>query len=193
MIRRLCVIGALALALLATSVPTAQAATVSPSEWAPAFCSAFSDWQTTINDKSSEMSTALDAAASAGQSPKAILSNARDEIASFLGEMVDATDDATAAIKDAGVPSSPNGAKISAVFVKGFGAISDEFAEAQDLAEKLPVNSVQKFKVKGKELGVSMSEYGDSLSKDFSSIGKLDKRKKLEVAVKATPECAAIS
>jgi hypothetical protein len=193
MIRRLCCTGALALALLVTSVPAANAATVSPSTWAPKFCTALTDWQTTIQEKSDELSSALDTAGTAGQSPAAILATARRQIASFLGDMVDATDDATSAIDDAGAPSSPNGAKIATVFVNGFKAISKKFADAQDDANALPTTSVQKFQVKGKQLRASLSDYGDTLSASFGSIGKLDKGKKLTAAVKAAPECASIT
>jgi hypothetical protein len=192
-VRRLSVVALVVVGLVAGATTGATAATVPPSTWAPKFCTAFTNWQTTISAKSDELSSAIDQAATAGQSPKAILSNARDQIASFLGDMVDATDDATSAIKAAGAPSSANGAKISAVFVSGFKAISKSFADSQDQAQQLPTNSVQKFKVKGKELGVSMSEYGETLSKNFSSIGKLDKGKKLTAAVKAAPECASIT
>jgi hypothetical protein len=193
-IRRVSLTALVVVGLLAGAMCTsASAATVPPSEWAPAFCTAFTNWQTTISQKSDDMSTALDGAATAGQSPQQILGTARDQIASFLGDMVDATDEAASAIKDAGSPSTPNGAKIAAVFVTGFKAISKKFAQVQDEAQKLPTTSVQKFKVKGKQLGVSLSAYGDSLSKDFSVIGKLDKGKKLEAAVKAAPECASIA
>jgi hypothetical protein len=192
-IRRFSVVALVVVGLVAGATTGASAGTVSPSTWAPKFCTAFTDWQKTITTKSDELSSALDEAATAGQSPKSILSNARDQIASFLGDMVDATNDATSAIKAAGAPSSPNGAKIAAVFVTGFKAISKSFAKSRDQAQQLPTSSVQKFKVKGKELSVSMSAYGDTLSKNFSSIGKLDEEKKLEAAVKAAPECASIA
>jgi hypothetical protein len=185
MIRRLCCTGALTLALLATSVPTAHAATVSPSEWAPAFCTALTNWQTTIQAKGDAMSTELESVTD--------LSVARDQVAGFLGDMVDATDEATSAIKDAGVPSSPNGAKIAALFVKGYKAISKEFAKAQARAEKLPTSTPQKFKVEGKKLGQALSDSSDRLGEGFSSVDKLDKGKKLEAAVKAAPECASIA
>jgi hypothetical protein len=193
-IRRVSLTALVVVTLVAGAMSSsASAAKVSPSDWAPSFCTAVTDWQTTVAGKSDELSSAVDEAVTAGQSPKAILTAARDQIASFLGDMVDATNDARSAIKDAGAPSSPNGAKISAVFVKGFKAIAQKFGDAQDEAKQLPTGSVQKFKVKSKELSVSLTEYGDTLSKDFGSIDKLDKGKQLEAAVKAAPECAALA
>jgi hypothetical protein len=185
MIRRLCCIGALTLGMLATSIPAAHAATVSPSEWAPKFCTAVIDYQTTISKESDSMSTALDQVTD--------LATARDQIASFLGNMVDAANTAKSDIKAAGVPATPNGAKIEALFIAGLGASAKVFAKGQAAAEKLPTTSAEAFKVKGKQLGADLTSAGDRLSKSFSGIGKLDKGKKLTAAVKAAPECAAIA
>jgi hypothetical protein len=193
MIRRLCCAGALVVALLATSIPAAYAATVSPSKWAPKFCTALEDWQATIQEKGDALTAELENVDATGQTEKSILTSARDQIAAFLGDMVDATDDATDAIKSAGKPSSPNGAKISAVFVAGFKAISKEFAKAQRKAENLPTDSATAFKTKGKELGQALSDSGDTLGEGFSSIDKLDKGKKLEAAVKSAPECSFLT
>ena len=38
-----------------TSIPAADAATVSPSTWAPKFCSAMEKYQTTITDAQDQM------------------------------------------------------------------------------------------------------------------------------------------
>jgi hypothetical protein len=185
MIRRVTCISALVVALLAMSVPAASAASVSPDTWAPKFCSAMSDWQQTITDKGDAMSTELTGLTD--------LKEARSKIATFLDDMVTATDHATSAIKKAGSPSSPNGDKISAVFVKGFQQISKLFAKAEKQAEKLPTSSAAAFKAKGKALGQAISGSSDELSKNFASVGKLDKGKKLSTAVQNAPECAFLN
>jgi hypothetical protein len=185
MIRRLTCISALVVALVAMSIPAAGAATVSPDTWAPKFCTAMSDWQQTINDKGTAMKSELTGLTD--------LKEARAKIAAFLDDMVTATDDATSAIKEAGAPSSPNGAKISAVFVKGFQQISKLFAKAEAKAEKLPTSSAKAFKAKGKNLGDAISKSGDELGKNFSSVGKLDKSKKLSAAVQDAPECSFLN
>jgi hypothetical protein len=185
MIRRLTGIGALVVAVVAMSVPAAHAATVSADEWAPKFCTAMSDWQSTITDKGDAMQTELQSVTD--------LQTGREQIAAFLGDMVDATDTAVGAIKDAGAPSTPIVAKISAVFQSGFKAISKVFAKAEAQAEKLPTDSAKAFKAKGKQLGKALSTSSNELGKGFSSIGKLDKGKKLETAVKAAPECAFLN
>ena len=96
--------------------------------------------------------------------------------------MVDATDDATSTIKDAGAPSTPNGAKIAAVFVSGFKAISKEFAKAQAKAEKLPTDSVDRVQDQGQaDSGPGAQRLGRTRSARASTaVDKLDKGKKLE-------------
>ena len=79
MIRRLCLTGALALALLATSIPAAHAATVSPSTWAPKFCTAFE--QLADDDhRQRRVNDALDAATAGPHRPHR---GTRDEIVSL--------------------------------------------------------------------------------------------------------------
>lgn len=185
MIRRLCFTGALALGLLVTSIPAAQAATVSPSKWAPKFCNAVIDYQTTITQKSDAMTSALEGVTD--------LKVARGEVVKFLGDMVTAAKKAERAVKAAGVPSSPNGGKIEAAFASGLGESAKIFAKAKETASKLPIKSMKEFKSKGKQLGRDLSNAGNKLSKSFSGISKLDKGKKLENAVKAAPECSALA
>ena len=86
------------------------------------------------------------------------LTTARDQIATFLGNMVDAANTAKREVKAAGSPSSPNGAKIEALFVSGLGASAKVFAKGEAAAAKLPTTSAEEFKVKGKELGADLSD-----------------------------------
>lgn len=182
MFRRVSLTALAVVALLAAAAPPVSAKTVSPTKWAATFCTALQDWQATIQDKGQALTTELESVTD--------LKEGRQQIADFLGEMVSATKDAASTIKEAGAPSTPNGAKISAVFVTGFKAIAKEFSKAQGKAEQLPTTSAAKFKAKGKALGQALSDSGNRLSKSFSSIGTLDEGKQLEDAVKATPECA---
>jgi hypothetical protein len=185
MIRRLCFVGALALALLATSVPAADAATVSPSTWAPKFCTAIEKYQTTITDAQDQMTTALDGVTN--------LSEGRAQIVSFLGEMVTAAKTAKTAVARAGNPSSPNGAKIEAQFVKALDASAGVFTDAKAKAAKISTKSPTAFAKEGKQVGVDLTDAGEKLSAGFGGIGKLDKGKKLEAAVRAAPECAFLT
>ena len=185
MLRRLVVPALLATGLVAGSFGTAHAANVPADEWAPKFCTALQDWQTAIQGQSDQVTSEL-----AGVTD---LDTGRQTIADLLGQMVDATDTTTGALKDAGSPSTPNGAKIQTVFVNGFKAISKEFAKAQAKAEKMSTTSPTAFAKQGKKIGTELSASGDELGKNFDAVDKLDKGKKLENAVKAAPECAFLN
>ncbi len=185
MIRRLSCAGVLVLGFIATSVPSAHAATVSPSTWAPKFCTAIEKYQSTIADAQDEMETAL-----AGVTD---LTEGRAQIVSFLGEMVTAAKTATRAVERAGNPSSPNGAKIEAQFVKALDASAGIFIDAKAKAAKISTKSPAAFAKEGKQVGVDLSDAAEKLGAGFSGIDKLDKGKKLETAVRAAPECASLT
>ena len=168
--------------LVAASFGTAHAATVPASKWAPKFCTAIHDYQTTVSEQGDAVDSALTGVTD--------LTAGRDQLVSYLGKMVDAADTAAGKIKKAGAPSTPNGGKIAAKFVAGLKASSKLFADAQAKAKKLSTTDAEAFAVDGKKLGTDLSDAAEELSASFNGIGKLDKGKKLEAAVKAAPECA---
>ena len=185
MVRRLLVPALVATGLVATSFGTAHAATVSPATWAPKFCTAVIDYQTTISRDGESLTSQLENVTD--------LASGRDQIESFLGDMVTAAKTAKRQIQSAGAPSTPNGGKIATVFAAGLDASAKAFAKAQAEAARLPTTTPEAFKIKGKQLGRRLTAAGDQLSKSFSGIGKLDKGKKLEAAVKAAPECESLT
>ena len=184
-VRRISLVALVVVGLVAGAAGGASAATVSPSEWAPSFCTAVIKYQTTLSTKGDALSTSLDAVDD--------LATGRDQIASYLAEMSDAAKTAKTEVKEAGVPSSPNGTKIVALFTGGLDASAKIFSKAQADAKKLPTTSPTAFKTKGKELGQSLSDAADELSKKFGGFAKLDKGKKLANAVKAAPECEPLT
>jgi hypothetical protein len=185
MLRRLLLPALVATGLVAGSFGTAHAATVPADTWAPKFCTALQEWQQSISSQSDQVTSELEGVTD--------LQTGREKIADLLGQRVDATATTAGAIKDAGSPSTPNGAKIQTVFVNGFKAISKEFAKAQAKAEKLSTTSPTAFAKQGKKIGTELSASGDELGKNFDAVDKLDKGKKLESAVKAAPECAFLN
>ncbi len=184
MIRRLCCTGALVVAFIATSVPAAHAATVSPDKWAPKFCNAVVTYQQTISDESDNMDTAL--------SNTTDLSAARSQIVSFLADMVKAANTAKSEIARAGSPSTTNGSKIEALFVSGLDASAKVFAKAKAKAAKISTSDPSAFAKQGKQVGVDLTNASERLGKGFQSVPKLDKGGKLTAAVKAAPECASL-
>ena len=185
MLRRLFVTLCLVVGLVGASLGTAHAATVPPGKWAPKFCTALQDWQTTISAEGDALTTALEGVTD--------LKVGRQQIASFLGRMVTASNTATRAVQQAGMPSTPNGDKIAAKIVAGLKAASKQFGVAKTKAAKLSTSSLTAFQTGGKKLGQDLSNAGDEVTKSFNGIDKLDKGKKLENAIKAAPECAFLS
>jgi hypothetical protein len=106
--------------------------------------------------------------------------------------MQDAATTAKQQVQQAGAPALPNGTKIAKTFVAGLAASATLFAKAKAQAAKLPTTSINQFKVKGKQVGQSLSDAAEALSQRFAGIKKLDTGKKLEAAVKAAPECAPL-
>jgi hypothetical protein len=184
-IRRFSVVALVVVGLVAGATTCASAATVSPSTWAPRFCTALEDYQTTISDKSDQMTTALEGVTD--------LSEGRAQVVSFLSEMVTAAKAAKRAIARAGSPSTPNGGKIEALFVKALDASAGIFSDAKAQAAKISVKSKAAFAKEGKQVGVDLQDAGDRIGKSFGGVGKLDTGKKLETAIKATPECAFLT
>ena len=184
-IRRIPVVAFVVVGLVAAATTGASAATVSPSTWAPKFCTALEDYQTTISDKSEQMTTALEGVTD--------LSEGRAQIVSFLGEMVTAAKTAKRVIARAGDPSTPNGGKIEALFVKALDASAGIFADAKAQAAKISIKNKAAFAKEGKQVGVDLKDAGDRIGKSFGGVDKLDRGKKLETAIKATPECAFLT
>jgi hypothetical protein len=185
MLRRLLVSALVLTGVVAGSLGTAHAATVSPDKWAPKFCNAVVDYRQTISQKADSMTSALETTTD--------LDAARAQIVTFLGDMVTAAKTAKSQIQHAGSPSTPNGSKIVAKFAGGLDASAKVFAKSKAEAAKISTTSVESFKIDGKKVGSNLTAAGDALNKSFSGIGKLDKGKKLEAAVKAAPECASIA
>jgi hypothetical protein len=185
MVRRLLVPALVATGLVAGSFGAAHAATVSPATWAPKFCTAVIDYQTTIAQDGESLTAQLENVTD--------LASGRDQIESFLGDMANAAKTAKRRIQAAGAPSTPNGGKIATMFAAGLDASAKAFAKVEAEAAKLPTSTPEAFKIKGKQLGEHLTTAGDALDKSFSGIGKLDKGKKLEAAVKAAPECESLT
>jgi hypothetical protein len=182
MIRRLCCIGALVAAVLATSIPTAHAAAVPPSKWAPKFCTALKTWVDTTSQKAGDVESSL--------SNVSDLQTARDQLVRYLGEMASETQDAINALKKAGTPATPNGGKIAALFVKAFQTTKSQFVKAKDDASNLSTTDASSFATDGGRIATSLSRTSDSVGKSFDGAQKLDKGKKLENALRAERVCA---
>ena len=66
-------------------------------------------------------------------------------------------------------------------------------AHAKAQAAKISIKGKAAFAKEGKQVGVDLQEAGDRIGKSFGGVDKLDTGKKLEVAIKAAPECAFLT
>lgn len=183
MIRRLCVISAFALALLATSVPTAQAAT-EPSAWAPKFCKAFQKWQKTITAESEKANEVF------GNTAAGDLQSVKDEFVSFLGKDVTATDSVIRAIKKAGVPDAQNGKAIQKKIVEGFQAASDIFADAKADAAALSSTDAASFVTDATQIKANLDGASGAFSDSFSAAEALDTKGTIGSALEKAKACS---
>jgi hypothetical protein len=183
MIRRLCVIGALALAVLAASVPTAHAAT-EPSAWAPKFCKAFQKWQKTVTAESQKANEVFD------NTTEGDLQGIKDEFVSFLGKDVTATDQVISSIKKAGVPDAQNGKAIQQKIIEGFQAASDIFDQAKSDAAKLSTTDASAFVTDATQIKNNLDGASGAFSTSFSAAEALDKKGTIGAALQKASACS---
>lgn len=186
MIRRLCCTGALVLALLATSVPAAHAAT-DANTWATKFCTAFTKWQKTITSESSKANNALDATSGAD------LAAIRTEFTSFLANDVAATKAVGKAIDKAGAPDVANGAKIQSKILAGFRSTSDVFSGARSDAAALSTTDAGQFVTEAGKIETNLNGAADGFTAAFDAAQKLDNDNELGLALSKAKACKAIS
>jgi len=186
MFRRLFVIAGLAALLSAALALPAGAATVSPSKWAPKFCNALTQWESTLKTEGAAASSAISGHA-------ADLSAARDELVSYLGKSVDATQVAIRKVKQAGTPSSTNGAKIVTKLVAGFQGAAGVFSEAKVNAAALSTTDAAAFASAGTQIQTDLSAASDKITASFNNLPKLDAKNELSRALDKAAACKAVS
>jgi hypothetical protein len=186
MVRR--IIGAAVALVLVTALvdlgSTAGAATVSPTEWAPKFCSALSEWEKSLQQGADVISNA--------STDVTDLKAARAQLVQFLDQSVAVTNAAVKKIERAGVPRSPNGAKIAGTLVGGLKSAGALFAGAEKKAAALPTDDRDKFGTRAVAIGKSITKGGQALGKSLGKVTKLDTGGLLSRALTNEPSCSAL-
>jgi hypothetical protein len=183
-VRRVFVTAVLAVGSVGVAAPSASAATVSPAEWAPKFCSALTDYQSTLSKGSDDLTTSL-----AGTTN---LKKARAKLVSFLGKMSKAAKTAKGDLQGAGSPSSANGSEIAGKFVTALGQSSDIFSKAKAQAAKVPTSSPTAFQKQGVKVGTDLSKAATKLADTFTDIATLDTDGELSIALQADSSCTQL-
>jgi hypothetical protein len=183
MVRRSLVLIVLVSGLLAASLGTAQAATVSPDKWAPKFCKAVQKWQKTLESESKAATDAF------GNMSSGDLAGVRAEFVRFLGSDVAATQTAIKSIKQAGTPSSANGAKIQRKIVGGFQSAATVFGTAKTNAQALSTTDATSFVNDATKIQDRLGTATDVFEKNFSDVSTLDKDNELAKALQGASAC----
>src|SRR5437016_1164845 len=174
MVRRLVVTLCLIAGLIGASFGTADAATVAPQKWAPKFCNAFHQWQSTLESTSKDASSAASATD---------LTTARDQIVSLIDKEVAATETAIRSVKKAGAPSSANGGKIQSKVLAGFQSVSSAFANAKAEAAGLSTTDATAFATDVSKVESDLASATDGFGTEFSKIITLDKDNEVQLAL----------
>jgi hypothetical protein len=182
MFRRVLVSVFLVVGLVAMSLGFAGAST-SPGTWAPKFCTALKQWQTTVVSESTKANGAL------GKLSGGNLAGIRDEFVTFLTKDVAATQSAIRNIKKAGAPSSTNGAKIQNKVIGSFQSASTAFADAKSSASALSTTDTSSFVADATTIQQKLSGATDAFDSNFTAVGKLDKNNELEKAIGDAKAC----
>jgi hypothetical protein len=166
--------------IIAAVSDVAAAKTTSPTAWTTQFCKALQSWGKEFDASNAQVEST--AAKTAGNIPaaKALVVKGINQDASVTGH-------AAQVIQRAGVPSVPNGKKLSAVFVSGFKKAQQELLGAVTNANALPTDNPATF-IAGLSSVVSKLQV-DPITPSFKSAAKLDTAGKLGNALQANPDC----
>ncbi len=180
--RRLFVTIGVVVVLVVVPLASAHAAT-SPNTWAPKFCQALQQWQTTLTSESKTANTTL------GKAAAGDLTGIRNEFVRFLGKDVAATQTAIRSIKKVGAPSSANGSKIQRKVIASFQSASDVFAEAKTSASNLSTTDATSFVTDATKIQQDLNGASDAFQTNFSTVQKLDSKGEIGQAITSAKAC----
>ena len=182
-VRRVSVTALVVIGLLAGALgSTASAATVSPSEFAPKFCSALATYQDTLDSGSDQLQSSLGGVTN--------LKKARAKIVAFLGKMSTAAKQATSDVQAAGEPSSAGGSEIAGKFVTALDDSSALFTKAKAKAAKVSTSNPAAFQKQGAKVATDLGNAAIRLSSTFDDLATLDANGELVGAFQAEPSCS---
>jgi len=181
--RRSLTIAAVATLLVVWVATSAVANTVPAGQWAPRFCAALSSFQAHLTRDGKKADAVLSGNITS-------LAAAKTTLADFMGKAVKDADTAISAVKAAGAPSAPNGAKITAAFVKGLQNARNVFASAKTNAQHLPTKTLSAFESSTQKITSDLNRGSAGIIASFTNVQSLDTSGKVGAAVQAEPACA---
>jgi hypothetical protein len=156
-----------------------------PGKYAASVCGALVDWQTTLQNSGTEMSSGL----SSSSTP----SEVKSKFVDFMSAAVDATETLQSKAKSAGPPDVKDGEKFQADLDGALDTAVKAFKNARDKAKQLPTSDTAAFQSQASALGQTLTQEGNKISTQFNGLsGKYDS-KDLNDAFDKEPSCKNVS
>jgi hypothetical protein len=150
---------------------------VEPEKWARSVCVAIKPWSTQINASVTQARTEITSASNPAQT--------KAELVALFRGAKQASDDAVAKVRRAGVPAADNGKKVADQFVGALTAAGDNFGRAADGVEKLPTANRTAFFNGVVKVGDRLGKDNTTSSTQLSTVHSKD----LEKAFDEVAEC----
>jgi len=154
---------------------------VSAGEYVAAICTEVTAWTGEVQSLSEDIGQNL----SAGATP----TEGQAALAKFLDDVVAATDDHLAGVKDAGVPDVENGEEIAGTLVGVFEDAKQILVDARAKVDELPTDDSTAFATAADELGGSVQSALEGVG---GGLGTLESAE-LSRAAQEEPACAQLA
>jgi hypothetical protein len=161
------------------------AKTQSPKKWAAGLCASMSEWRDVAVNGADEMRTKL-----SGTNPS--LAEVRHELASYLGDVSDATAKAADDVKALGPPDTPKGRKIARGMVKVFTGIAVSMERLQHRARGISVSDEATAKQQLTAIQRDVNQVFSQFGTQFTRLKRYDAGRKLDKAFDATKACQTL-
>jgi hypothetical protein len=150
---------------------------IEPEKWARSVCVAVKPWSTQIDASVTQARTKITGASDPAQT--------KTELVALFRGAKQASDDAVAKVRKAGVPAADNGKKVADQFVAALSAAGDNFGRAADGVQKLATADRAKFYDGVVKVGDQLSKDNNRSSTQLRTVTSKD----LEKAFDKVPEC----
>jgi hypothetical protein len=180
------VFAAISVLLVAGTAINATAATTPAAQWAPKFCTAISNFQTHLTNDGTQADAVLSGNITS-------LNAAKNALASFMNKATTDADTAITALKKAGAPDAPNGAKIASAFVTAMQNARSLFVSAKNDAQHLPTKNLKSFEAATQKITSKLNRGGNEITNSFSNVQALDTSGQIAAAAAASPACSFLS
>lgn len=157
---------------------------VSADSWARSVCTSFQTWTGALSKQPEAL-----------QNPTGSLTNQqiKDELSSYLGSAVRATQTLADSIRSAGSPAVENGSAAAAELASGLQPIQRSFEDAKSKVDAASTTDAESFKSALDAVGTQLNSSGDQAKSSFDSISKKYSGGALDRAFTSEPACKQLN